>query len=114
MEGDALIRNVGGSRLYSKDDLDDINPTNQIVPDTIKTIPLESPWSSLTEASILSATDLGCPRTPKSGPKSARKVKDNGLIRNMGGDMTSKTQTLSMKSFLILSETFLWRHPGHY
>ena len=48
MEGDALIKNVGGSRLNSEDDLNDINPSNQIVPNTIKNIPLESPQSSLT------------------------------------------------------------------
>ena len=85
MEGDALIRNVGGSRLHSEDELYDTNLTNQIVPNTIKNIPSESPWSSLTEASRLSATDLGCPQTPESRPKAARKVEDNGLIRNMGG-----------------------------
>ena len=48
MDGGALIRNVGGSRLHSEDDLDDTNPTNQIVPTIIKNIPLESPRSSLT------------------------------------------------------------------
>ena len=47
---------------------------------------MESPRSSLTEASILSATELGCPRTPESRPKSARNVEDNGLILNMGGE----------------------------
>ena len=74
MEGDALIRNVGGSRLHSEDDLNDTNPANQIFPNTIKNIPLESPQSSLTEASILSATEFGCPRTPESQPKAAQKV----------------------------------------
>ena len=86
MEGDALIQNVGGSRLHSEDDLNDTNPTNQIVPNTIKNIPLKSPRSSLTEASILSATELGCPQTFESRPKAAQKVEDNGLIRNMGGE----------------------------
>ena len=66
MEGDALIRNVGGSRLHSEDDLDDTNPSNQVVPNTIKKIPSESPRSSLNEASRLPATELGCPRTPES------------------------------------------------
>ena len=70
MEGDALIRNVGGSKLHSEYDLDDINPANQIVPNTIKNIPSESPLSSLTKASRLSATELGCPRTSESRPKS--------------------------------------------
>ena len=56
MEGDALIKNVGGSRLNSEDDLDDTNLANKIVPNTIKNIPSESPCSSLTEASRLSAT----------------------------------------------------------
>ena len=86
MDGGALIRNVGGSRLHSEDDLDDTNPTNQIVPNIIKNISSESPWSSLTEASRLSAAELGCPRTPKSRPKSPRNVEDNGLILNMGGE----------------------------
>ena len=66
MDGGALIRNVGGSRLHSEDDLDDTNPTNQIVPNIIKNIPSESPQSSLTEASRLSAAELGCPQTPES------------------------------------------------
>ena len=86
MDGGALIRNVGRSRLHSEDDLDDTNLTNQIVPNTIKNIPSESPRSSFTEASRLSATELGCPWTPESGPKAAQKVEDNGLIWNMGGE----------------------------
>ena len=86
MEGDSLIQKVGGSSLHSEDDLDDTNPTNQIVPNIIKNIPLESPRSSLTEASRLSAAELGCPRTPESRPKAPRNVEDNGLILNMGGE----------------------------
>ena len=69
MDGGALIRNVGGSRLHSEDDLDDTNPTNQIVPNIIKNIPSESPRSSLTEASRLSAAELGCPLTPNPEQK---------------------------------------------
>ena len=45
MDGGALIRNVAGSILHSEDDLDDTNPTNKIVPNTIKNIPSESPRS---------------------------------------------------------------------
>ena len=86
MDGGALIQNVGGSRLHSKDDLDDTNPTNQIVPNIIKNIPSESLRSSLTKASILSAAELGCPRTPESRAKAPRNVEDNGLILNMGGE----------------------------
>ena len=86
MEGGALIRNVGGSILHSEDYLNDTNPANQIFSNIIKSIPLESPQSSLTKSSILLATELGCPRTPESRPKADRKVKDNGLIRNMGGE----------------------------
>ena len=86
MDGGALIQNVGGSRLHSEDDLDDTNPTNQIVPNIIKNITSESLWSSLTEASRLSATDLGCPRTPQYQPKAAQNVEDNGHILNMGGE----------------------------
>ena len=74
MEGDALIRNVGESILHSEDDLNDTNPANQNFPNTIKNIPSESPRSSLTEESRLSATELGCPRTPESRPKAAQKV----------------------------------------
>ena len=62
------------------DDLDDTNPTNEIVPNNIKNIPLESPWSSLTDASRLSATELSCPQTPESRPKEAQKIEDDGLI----------------------------------
>ena len=86
MDGGALIRNVGGSRLHSDDDLDDTNPTNQIVPTIIQNIPSESTRSSLTEASRLSAAELGCPRTPESRPKAPQNVKDNGIILNMGGE----------------------------
>ena len=114
MDGSALIRNVGGSRLHSEDDLDDTNLTNQIFPNIIKNIPLESPRSSLTKASRLSATDLGCIRTTESWPKAARKVKDNGLIRNMGGEDDLKDIDTVHEIFLILSEKFLWSHPGHH
>ena len=86
MDGGALIRNVGGSRLHSEDDLDDTNMANEIVPNTINNIPSESPWSSLTEASRLLAAELGCPRNPESWPKAPRNVEDNGLILNMGGE----------------------------
>ena len=86
MDGDGIIQNVGRSRLPSEDDLDDKNPANEIVPNTIKNIPSESPRSSLTEVSRLSTTELGCPQTPKSRPKAAQKIKDDGIIRNMGGE----------------------------
>ena len=66
MDGGALIRNVGVSILHSEDDLDETNPANEIIPNIIKNIPSESPWSSLTKASRLSAAELGCPRTPES------------------------------------------------
>ena len=86
MDGGALIRNLGRSRSHSEYYLHDTNPTNQIVPNIIKNIPLESPRSSLTEASILSAPELGCPRTPESRPKAPQNDEDNGLILNMGGE----------------------------
>ena len=86
MDGGALIRNVVGSRLHSEDDLDDTNPTYQIVPNIIKNIPSESPRSSLTEASRLSAAQLGFPRTPESRPKASQNVEDNRLILNIGGE----------------------------
>ena len=81
MDGDGFIRNVGESRLPSEDDLKDTNPVNEIVPNTIKKITSESPRSSLTAASRLSATELGCPQTPDSGPKAAQKIEDNGFNR---------------------------------
>ena len=68
MDGGALIRNVGGSRLHNEDDLDDTNPTNQIVPDTPRNIPLDSPWSSLTSSTRLLDSELGYPPTPDSRP----------------------------------------------
>ena len=86
MDGIGLIRNVGGSRLPSKYDLEDTNPANKIVPNTIKNIPSESPRSSLTAASRLSATELGFPQTPEYRPKAARKIEDDRLIQNMGGE----------------------------
>ena len=86
MDYDGLIWNVGGSRLRSEDDIDDTNPANETSPNTIKNIPSESPWTSLTKSSILLATALGCPQTPESRPKAARKFKDDWLIQNMGGE----------------------------
>ena len=86
MDGDGLIRNMGGSRLPSEDELDDTNPANEIVPNTIKNIPLDSPRSSLNKVSISSATELGCPQTPKSRPKEAQKIEDDGLVQNLGGE----------------------------
>ena len=61
MDGDGLIRNVGESRLPSEDDLKDTNLFDEIVPNNINNIPSESPRSSLTAASRLSVTELGCP-----------------------------------------------------
>ena len=84
MYGDALFQNVDRSILPIEDELDDTNPSNEIVPNTIKNIPSDSPWSSLTKTSIWSATELGCPQTLESWPKSAQKIKNDGLIRNMG------------------------------
>ena len=66
MDGDGLIRNVGGLILPSEDDLEDTNPVDEIVPNTIKNIPSESLQSSLTAASRLSDTELGCSQTPDS------------------------------------------------
>ena len=43
MDGNGLIRNEGGSRLPSEYDLEDTNPVDEIVPNNIKNIPLESP-----------------------------------------------------------------------
>ena len=80
MEGADLIRNLGGSRLHSEDDLDDTNPANQIVPNTIKNITSELPRSSLAEASRLLATELGYSQTPESIPKAGQKIEDDGLI----------------------------------
>ena len=40
----------------------------------------------MTEASRLSAAELGCPRTPESRPKAPQNVEDNGIILNMGGE----------------------------
>ena len=91
MDGDALIRNVDGSRLPSEDELDDTNLSNDFFPNTIKNIPSESPRSSLTEASILLATELGCTKNPKSRPKAARKSKTMDLFEIWVVDMNSKT-----------------------
>ena len=85
MHGNGLIINVGGSILPSEDDLNDTNPANENFPNTIMNIPSESPRSSLTKALILSGTELGCPQTPESRPKAAQKIKDDGIIRNLGG-----------------------------
>ena len=40
MDGNGLIRNMGGSILPSKDDLEYTNPVDEIVPNTIKNITL--------------------------------------------------------------------------
>ena len=57
-----------------EDDLKDTDPVDENVPNTIRNISSESPRSSLTEASRLSAAELGCPRKlPNPEPKATSK-----------------------------------------
>ena len=49
-------------------DLKDTDPVDEIVPNTIRNIPSESPPSSLTASTRLSDAELGYPPTPDSRP----------------------------------------------
>ena len=63
VEDNGLILNMGG-----EDDLKDTDPADEIVPDTPRNIPLDSPQSSLTSSTRLLDSELGCPPTPDSRP----------------------------------------------
>ena len=54
--------------MGGEDDLKDTDPVNEIVPNTIRNIPSESPGSSLTSSTRLSDAELGYPPTPDSRP----------------------------------------------
>ena len=54
--------------MGGEDDLKDIDPVDEIVPDTPRKIPLESPRSSLTSSTRLLDLELGYPTTPDSRP----------------------------------------------
>ena len=54
--------------MGGEDDLKYTDPVNGIVPNTIRNIPLESPWSSLTASTRLSDAELGYPPTIDSRP----------------------------------------------
>ena len=51
-----------------EDDLKDIDPADEMVPDTLRNIPLEPPRSSLTSSTRLLDSELGYPPTPDSRP----------------------------------------------
>ena len=63
VEENGLILNMGG-----EDDLKDTDPVNEIVPDTPRKIPLDSPRLSLTSSTRLLDSELGYPPTPDSRP----------------------------------------------
>ena len=52
--------------MGGEDDLKDIDPVDEIFPDTLRNIPLESPRSSLTSSTRLLDSELGYPPTPDS------------------------------------------------
>ena len=54
--------------MGGEDDLKDTDPVDEIVPNTIRNIPSESPQSSLTASTILLNAELGYPPTPDSRP----------------------------------------------
>ena len=80
MDAFGLIRNICRSILPSEDDFEDTKKVDENFRNTIKNIPFDLPRSSLTAVSTLLAAELGCPQTPNSGPKSARKIEDDRLV----------------------------------
>ena len=52
--------------MGGEDDLKDTDPVNEIVPDTLINIPLESPRSSLNSSTRLLDSELGYPPNPDS------------------------------------------------
>ena len=52
--------------MGGEDDLKDIDPVNEIFPDTLRNIPLESPRSSLTSSTRSLDSELGYPPNPDS------------------------------------------------
>ena len=52
--------------MGGENDLKDTDSVNEIVLDTSRNIPWESPWSSLTLSTILLDAELGYPPTPDS------------------------------------------------
>ena len=54
--------------MGGEDYLKDTDPVDEIVPDTLRNIPLDSPWSSLTSSTRLLDSELGYPPTPDSRP----------------------------------------------
>ena len=54
--------------MGGEDDLKDTDPVYEIIPDTPRNIPLDSPRSSLTSSTRLLDSELGYPPTPDSRP----------------------------------------------
>ena len=54
--------------MGGEDDLKDTDPVDEIFPDTLRNIPLDSPRSSLTSSTRLLDSELGYPPTPDSRP----------------------------------------------
>ena len=54
--------------MGGEDELKDTDPVDEIVPDTPRNIPLDSPRSSLTSSTRLLDSELGYPPTPDSRP----------------------------------------------
>ena len=50
--------------MRGEDDLNDTDPVDEIVPDTLRKIPLESPQSSLTSYTRILDSEFGYPPTP--------------------------------------------------
>ena len=82
VEDNGLIRNMGG-----EDDLKDIDTVNEIFPDTLRNITLESPWSSLTSSTRLLDSELGYPPTPDSRPLICMNEDQNDAGYDSDGDI---------------------------
>ena len=54
--------------MVGEDDIKDTYPVDEIVPDTLRNIPLGSPRSSLTSSTRLLDSELGYPPTPDYRP----------------------------------------------
>ena len=80
VKDNGLILNMGG-----EDDLKDTDPVDEIVPDTPRNIPLDSPRSSLTSSTILLDSELGYPPTPDSRPVICMNEDQNDAVYDSDG-----------------------------
>ena len=73
--------------MGGEDDLKDTDPLDEIVPDTTRNIPLDSPRSSLTSSTRLLDSELGYPPTRDSRPLICMNEEQNDAGYDSDGDI---------------------------